>query len=597
MVNASKAPISTSETGEDGDEHPAALKSSQAYSLLMDVLLYTYAVYIHSHEIEERSVNMTVESFPVQLQGWAHCYVQGDPTVRAFYDYPPFGEEDRRWRELQNYDFKRDHLRKALYQYHQKYDHRAKALEQIDKLQDERSVVVVGGQQAGLLTGPIYTISKALSVLLKAEEEEKKLGIPVLPIFWIAGEDHDWEEVNHIFVHNHDGGVSKIKYEGRTNTGAPVSEQPIDLPAMQWWLQSVFRNYRETPYSRRLHDQLASFAKQSANVSDFFAEVMLWLFRRQGLVLIDPQQPLFRQLMTDTWTQLIEDNDQVRRAFTSAQESVERVNDTRAFLEATEDHTHLFYSAEGKREKLVAHPDGELSLHNGLYKMSRADWLREAKNHPEKFSANVYTRPLVQEMLLPVLTFVAGPGEAAYWSMVGPLFHHYGRRVPPVAPRAQHTYVDRKSEKTLDAEGLSVNEVANEGASTYANALEEKNRKLDTENLFQKSLALAGEGQQMLANALYELAPSEERYVEKNYQRMQEVFQDLQQRIEQKQLEDIKPKVDNVQQLEQRLYPNKQPQERVLNIVQFLNEYGEDRLLALFDQVKSETFCHQFIYL
>ncbi|QQK76737.1 bacillithiol biosynthesis cysteine-adding enzyme BshC [Salicibibacter cibarius] len=540
---------------------------------------------------------MTVESFPVQLQGWAHLYAEGDPTVRAFYDYPPFGEEERRCRELRDYSFKREQLRKALYDYHQKYEHHEKALEQIDKLQDERSVVVVGGQQAGLLTGPIYTISKALTVLLKAEEDEKRLGIPVLPIFWIAGEDHDWEEVNHIFVHNEDGDVAKIKYDGHTHAGAPVSEQPIDLPAIQRWLHTVFLNYRETPYSRSLHDKLAHFAKKSATVSDFFAEVMLWLFRKHGLVLIDPQQSRFRQLMTDTWTRLIEKNDQVREAFFTAKEKVEQVNGSPAFIEATRDHTHLFYSANGRREKLIAHSDGQLSLHNGQYKMSRTDWSREAKNHPEKFSANVYTRPLVQEMLLPVLTFVAGPGEAAYWSMVGPLFHHFGRRVPPVAPRAHHTYVDRKSEKTIAAEDLSAYKVANEGVTTYADALEEKNRQLDTEKLFQKSLALAGEGQQMLANALYELAPSEERYADKNYERMQQVLKDLQQRIEKKQLESIKPRVDNVRQLEKRLYPNEQPQERVLNIVQMLNEYGEERVLALFDQVKSETFRHQFFYL
>ncbi|QQK80617.1 bacillithiol biosynthesis cysteine-adding enzyme BshC [Salicibibacter cibi] len=540
---------------------------------------------------------MTVESFPVQLQGWAHLYAQGDPTVRAFYDYPPFGEEERRCRELRDHGFKREQLRKALYDYHQKYEHREKALKQIDKLQDERSVVVVGGQQAGLLTGPIYTISKALTVLLKAEEEEKRLGIPVLPVFWIAGEDHDWEEVNHIFVHNQDGNVAKIKYDGHTHTGAPVSEQPIDLPAIHRWLHTVFLNYRETPYSRRLHDKLAHFAKKSSTVSDFFAEVMLWLFRKHGLVLIDPQQPRFRKLMTETWTRLIEENDHVREAFFTAKEKVEQVNGSPAFIEATQDHTHLFYSASGRREKLIAHPDGELSLHNGQYKMPRADWALEAKNHPEKFSANVYTRPLVQEMLLPVLTFVAGPGEAAYWSMVGPLFHHFGRNVPPVAPRAHHTYVDRKSGKTIDAENLSANKVANEGASAYADALEEKNRQLDTEKLFQKSLALAGEGQQMLANALYELAPSEERYADKNYQRMQQVLKDLQQRIEQKQLQSVKPRADNVRQLEKRLYPNEQPQERVLNIVQMLNEYGEERVLALFDQVKSETFRHQFFYL
>ncbi|MBB6449394.1 bacillithiol biosynthesis cysteine-adding enzyme BshC [Geomicrobium halophilum] len=540
---------------------------------------------------------MTIESFPVELQGWIQRYVQGEEAVRALYDYPPFGNEAERLRELERYEFKRESLRKALHEYQQRYEHREKAMAQIDKLQDERSVVVVGGQQAGLLTGPIYTIAKAVTVLLKAKEEEKKLNVPVIPVFWIAGEDHDWEEVNHIHVHSHDGKVRKVKYEGRTNKGAPVSEQPIDASAIQQWLEKVFLNCRETPYSRKLYEKIQHFAEKSATVSDFFAEVMLWLFRSQGLVMLDPQEPLFRHLMADTWTSLIEENQAVRQAFTDGKKKIEDVHDGEAFIEVADEHTHLFYSANGRREKLVMHHDGELSLGNGQYKMSRSDWSRETQLHPEKFSANVYTRPFVQEKLLPVLTFIAGPGEAAYWSMVGPLFHHFGRRVPPVAPRLQQTYVDRTSEKTLHSESLSALNVANEGTSDYINRLRQRNQQLNTDELLEQSQALAAEGHQVMAKALYTLAPSEERFTDKNFQRLQEVLKDLQLRIEKKQFERIAPRVKKLQQLEQRLYPNGKPQERVLNIFQLLNEYGEDRVLTLFDTMEWQEFRHQFLYL
>src|SRR5690625_6540117 len=80
------------------------------------------------------------------------------------------------------------------------WDVRKSTLKNIERFRSEESVVVIGGQQAGIMTGPMYTINKVISIIQLAREQEDVLKIPVIPVFWIAGEDHDYEEINHLYL-------------------------------------------------------------------------------------------------------------------------------------------------------------------------------------------------------------------------------------------------------------------------------------------------------------------------------------------------------------------------------------------------------------
>ncbi len=93
----------------------------------------------------------------------------------------------------------RDKLTEALTEMNKEWDAPESTYKAIERLKEENSAVVIGGQQAGLLTGPLYTINKVLSVIQFAKQQESKLNVPIIPVFWIAGEDHDFDEINHVF--------------------------------------------------------------------------------------------------------------------------------------------------------------------------------------------------------------------------------------------------------------------------------------------------------------------------------------------------------------------------------------------------------------
>ncbi|WP_157182420.1 bacillithiol biosynthesis protein BshC [Bacillus sp. m3-13] len=134
------------------------------------------------------------------INKFSSAYLSQKESILPFFTYNPFSVETYTQRNeyLKNRSFRRRELAAHLLEFNQRYHADAQTLHSIEKLNDSRSVVVISGQQAGLMTGPIYTISKILSTIKLAQEQELKLGIPVVPVFWIAGEDHDYQEINHV---------------------------------------------------------------------------------------------------------------------------------------------------------------------------------------------------------------------------------------------------------------------------------------------------------------------------------------------------------------------------------------------------------------
>src|SRR5690625_4810118 len=125
-------------------------------------------------------------------------YLNKHDSLKSFVDYPTFDLEQR-LKDLREQSFDRNALTKVLQAMNKKWKAPKETLENIERLKQHDSVVVIGGQQAGLLTGPLYTVNKIISIIKLAKEQEVTLQVPVVTVFWIAGEDHDFAEINHIF--------------------------------------------------------------------------------------------------------------------------------------------------------------------------------------------------------------------------------------------------------------------------------------------------------------------------------------------------------------------------------------------------------------
>ncbi|SDW02647.1 bacillithiol biosynthesis cysteine-adding enzyme BshC [Marinococcus luteus] len=521
---------------------------------------------------------------PMENNHFLHDYQRGEPSARQLFHYAgnTQGVQDR-LRYLDGRSFERRRLKQLLQKYNDRLHYGERAVTALEKLESEETVIVAGGQQAGMLTGPSMVISKAVSVIKLAEHEQKRLGRPVLPLFWIAGEDHDWEEVNHVNFPV-EGHLDKTRFEGNFLPNVPVSEQPFDPAEAEGFVEEAFSKLRETPLTNELRNEVHVLVHSSGSWSQFFAEMMRWLFKDTDLIMMDPQQPEWRELGAPLFKSLLSVPGKINEAV--YQGAAERAEAGYGDVEGINfDSGHLFYHINHVRH-LLEYTGGAWRSRRSGETMEAEKLLEEAVHAPFRFSTDVVTRPLMQEQMLPVLHFVAGPGEIQYWSLLKPLFETLGLRLPIVQKRMEIHYATRQVQQAAEKEHISFRELLN------LPALEQKLQEVKHAALEVDGKAKAAQVMKEMKEAHAALAdewirqfPSQESFAEENWRRIEKEVRYLGDRLDAEQGRTVQVHVRRLEMIIGQLYPRRQPAERQVNILFMLNEFGD----CLPSQVSAET--------
>ncbi|WP_085524079.1 bacillithiol biosynthesis cysteine-adding enzyme BshC [Tuberibacillus sp. Marseille-P3662] len=515
-----------------------------------------------------------------------HDYIHQDETITSYfaYDYQRDDTYEQRVTYLQQRDYQRDHLVAALHAFNAQYTSSEHVRRHIDQLHQSDATVVVGGQQAGLLTGPAMTIYKCISVIKFAREREKQLGTPVIPVFWIAGEDHDFAEINHVNV-NEQQHIKKMVYQDRTQNKQPVSEIGIDDARLKAWVNDVFQAYGESDDTQSLLDAIYTFIDRSETIVDFFAYLLHDLFSQYGLVLLDSCDKRFRQLESAFFEQMIHQSETLSQ---NVQDTLFNLNASgyHVNLDASATDAHLFYHDAGERKLLERVDEVTFKDKHDTIRLTKDELLRIAREQPERLSNNVVTRPLMQEMLLPTLAFVGGPGEISYWSALKTGFEAMSLAMPPVIPRLNVTLVSRDVCRWLKDKNYSIGDVLTEGLEAKKQAwLREQNHWPIDETAEQVTAALH-EYYQPLKDLAGDIDPNLQPLADKNRtiieQQIEYIRRKMMKSVEQHHDQALK-KFDNVQ---MDLKPDNQPQERTWSIYYFINAHSKD----LIDRLLSETY-------
>lgn len=331
------------------------------------------------------------------------------------------------------------------------------ARERLDRFVREGGVAVTTGQQTGFLTGPLYTIHKAISAAALARHLERRLGRVVLPIFWSASEDHDWAEVNHAYLLDPRGRPRRFGLSSADPRPLPMSRRKIEGDAKT--LAEEIRRYvgqgiEHDPLGRTIVD---AFSEPGRTVAEAFNEAMAAILAPFGMVLADAADPALKELSRTTLLRALEDSER--------HESILRAR-TRSITEAgydaqvtvLEGATNVFRETERGRER--------------LYRVERGYGVRERRGTlapdliraeldktPEVYSPNVLLRPVIESSVLPTLAYVGGPGELAYFAQVGALFEAFGRMPPVAMPRYSGLVIEPAVERSLDRLHLSVSDL------------------------------------------------------------------------------------------------------------------------------------------
>ncbi|HEU4391834.1 MAG TPA: bacillithiol biosynthesis cysteine-adding enzyme BshC [Blastocatellia bacterium] len=515
------------------------------------------------------------------------------PKVAAFYSdsgraSAPLADSAR---QVGAMDFDRSRVPDALDRINRRAGSPDLTFKHIDALRKPGTVAVVTGQQAGLFTGPLYTIHKALTAI-KLSRCLNESGVEAVPVFWIATEDHDYEEVNHCRVLDRDGRIKEVRYDACeriadtpvgsvglcANIGEKIDEFISSLPPSEF-VPEFDRDLRE------------SYAPGD-RFGDGFARLLARLFRAYGVVLLDPMDDELKQVTAPLYRSAIERSREIAAGLERRSGELERAG-YHAQVHVSSDMVPLFIMEEGRRVAMVE-SGGRFTLKGSDHSFSRADLLSFADQEPERFSPSVALRPVVQDYLLPTAAYIAGPAEIAYFAQLGAVYEALGRRLPCILPRASITLVEPRHRKVLEKYGLGLPDFF-EGLHRAVTKVVEQGIDRDTANTFSETERLFNDQLDKLEGALRRsdatLAASVTRAREKVVYQLEHLrtrFVHASARREEATYRQIERACTT-------LYPDKNLQERELNCYSFLFRYGPKLIDQLYEAVDIGYSNHRLV--
>ncbi|WP_414049401.1 bacillithiol biosynthesis cysteine-adding enzyme BshC [Macrococcus animalis] len=374
--------------------------------------------------------------------------VTKDESYKARMNYPANGLEAQ--------------LAQIIESYMVKYELSVSQKENIERI-SKGNKVVIGGQQAGLFVSPMYTLHKIISIIVLAKEQSKKLGTEIVPVFWIAGEDHDFDEVNHVNVYSSEHYLHKIKYHPSEDVTDSVSTLVFEEEALKFTIDRFITSLVETKTTKSIHALLNALPN---NWTDHFQFIIHTLFKDYGLLLIDSQNKAFRSLETDILVWMFDNHAEIDQAFRYGQDKMKSLINEQQII--TDTNVHLFMSYDGKRQLLKC-IDGKYVLPKSDAVFTKAEIRAKIQAAPHLFSNNVVTRPLMEEMMFNTLSFIGGPSEIKYWGELKQVFDFAKVEMPPVVPRMRITYTNDKVLKDMKRFNISNEDLFEFGIAKFQN--------------------------------------------------------------------------------------------------------------------------------
>ncbi|MFO7302491.1 MAG: bacillithiol biosynthesis cysteine-adding enzyme BshC [Acidobacteriota bacterium] len=452
------------------------------------------------------------------------------------------------------------------------------------------AIAIVTGQQAGLFGGPLYTLLKAVTTIQIARRAREQYGVPAVPVFWVDGDDHDWEEIRTSHLLDRQGAPQAIAAMDVPGAGRlPVNALRFDA-SIEATVDALAAALQPTEFTADLVARLKARFRPGQSPAAACAGWLDDLLGPEGLVVFEPWDPAAKRLAGGVFVRELAEPCASARAVQDAAQLMESLGHAPQIVPA-DDVVCLFRITEDGRLPVRCR-EGRVTV--GDEETSLDALRREVEEHPERFSPNVLLRPLVQDTIFPTACYVAGPAELAYHAQLGRLYDLFGIVRPLVAPRASATLLDGAAVRFLERTGLPFEELQAQD-DTVLNRLLADSLPPTVESTFGEiETWLAGIAPK-LTEASAAVDPTLAGAAETTVTRMRETVQVLQGKI----LQAAKKKDETLRRQFTRtralLFPDGHPQERRLNIAFFLNRYGPDLGSRLIDSLPVDASAHYLL--
>ncbi len=319
------------------------------------------------------------------------------------------------------------------------------ALRSAERLRSPQTLAVVTGQQPGLFGGPLYSLIKAMSTVAAAGELEARSGQPAVPVFWIEGDDHDFEEIRGVWLLDRAGSPRALRYEPEDeHVGLPAYRRVLDdsILDLHGQLPDIFP---DTEYTSDLLLAARDAYAPGRSLSEAFGRLLLHLTRGSGLVVMDPTTPELKRLAFPVYEAAVRHEAEGRRQITARTREIEAIG----------------FQGQAAAEGYGVFCTGPTGVRARVRTDSAGDPPEGVLDGcVERLSAAVLLRPLVQDFLLPTAIYVGGPSEIAYHAQMGDLYGLHGIPRPLVIPRHQVAILTKSHLRVLDQDEIGFDELS-----------------------------------------------------------------------------------------------------------------------------------------
>jgi bacillithiol biosynthesis cysteine-adding enzyme BshC len=447
------------------------------------------------------------------------------------------------------------------------------ATNNLDRLFTPGSLCVTTGQQPGLFTGPLFTIYKALSAVALARRCERTLGRPVVPVFWVAGDDHDFAEANHIDVLSTTQSIERLELRTRAPDAlsTPLYREPLGSE-----IDQVLAQFEEITPQSEFRSEVTEWLRRHYNpandLATAFAEALAELLSRHGLLVFQPTSRAAKEVTAPWVITALEHALEVNEGLLAQAQQMQREGQG-VPVPILSGNTPVMIEGKQGRDRLVM--DGSAAFRT---RRSQERWgLDELKSlahtEPERLSANVLLRPVVEAAILPTIAYVAGPGELAYLPQAEPLYEILGVHPQDAVPRWSARIVENRTRKTLDRYAINPDELLAQDGQLEARLVQDGIPE-EARAAFAALRDTIEITHPQLLKAAITIDPTLEKRVHAARQGMLTSLADVEKRIVSHLKQRDEVAIRQVANARSVLFPLGQPQERVFNVSAYLVRYG-----------------------
>jgi bacillithiol biosynthesis cysteine-adding enzyme BshC len=452
------------------------------------------------------------------------------------------------------------------------------------RLRDPEALVVTTGQQPGLLTGPLYTIHKALSAVALARICEEQWRRPVIPVFWAAGGDHDFAEGNHASWPSQDGATVTVTLRERAPDAPliPLYREPVG-PEIAPILERLAADLPASEYRQPVLDLFHRWYRPEANLAESCAHVLAELLAPFGVAVFDATHDAVKRAQMPVLHAALQHATEVERALVARHAELHAAGHDPG-VTVGDGATLVMYEGRLGRDRLVSREQEGFVTRRSGEELSPAALDRLAREEPGHFSPNVLLRPAVESAILPTVAYMAGPGELRYLALADAVYQALGIPRQRPLPRWSGILVDARTDRVLEKFHATLEELLEPGQRLEARVVRDQ---LPADAL----AALAALRQSVdthygtLARAAVAIDPTIERTIHNLRTQALNGADDAEKRLVNHLKKRQATETQQIARARELVHPLDKPQERVHTIAPWLARYGPALLTELADAI------------